>query len=73
MISPEQQSEFSFCNEGPSLAAPHPEARVTCCRIVPQQRDHAEFHAKCFADEPRCKRLTPGGWPRPNFSRSADQ
>jgi hypothetical protein len=63
------QGEFPFCEDEISLAAPPPETRATCCIVIPEQRDHPQFYARCFADEPRCKRPTPGGWPRPDFRK----
>jgi hypothetical protein len=60
------QLEFNFCDDG-SLIAPPAEVKITCCSNIPKQYDHPEFHASCFADEMKCRRPTPGGWPRPDF------
>jgi hypothetical protein len=43
------QVEFEFCSEGPSLAAPSLETRITCCSHIPEQRTHRPW-VPIFAD-----------------------
>jgi hypothetical protein len=62
--APASQLEFLFVSE---TCLSHVDEQVGCCNTIPVQHDHPELHAHCFADEPTAKRLTPGGWPRPDF------
>jgi hypothetical protein len=72
------QKEFEFVLTD-SLRAPTLENRVLCCTLIPEQHDHPQFHARCFGDEPRCRRPTPAlpqgrasGFPAPQ-SAELDQ
>jgi hypothetical protein len=59
------QLEFLFYSSRSELCGPPTSERVLCVSTVPEQ--HSQPLGRCFADEPNCKRLTPGGWPRPDF------
>jgi hypothetical protein len=60
-----QQGEFAFALDPSIHWVPTLDERTLCCDPIPEQRSQPLGH--CFADEPNCKRLTPGGWPRLDF------
>jgi hypothetical protein len=51
--TPAWQSEFEFCRDGSSLAAPPLESKFTCCSYIPKQRTSRPW-VPIFADNLSC-------------------